>query len=178
MAVLNHHQGAKTSRWLFLVSLCLVGVPLFAQTLEYQVKAAFLLNFTKFVEWPATAFPSRDSSLNICVLGEDPFGRVLDKTAEGEVVSGHLVKVNRMSDLAAAKQCHVLFVSKSERERMPRIMVEVRSLPVLTVSELPGCIIQFVIEQRKVRFYINAKAAEAAGLRVSSRLLKVAKEVK
>ncbi len=172
--------------WLALL-LLLAGAPLApplqAQTLEYQVKAAFLLNFTKFAEWPAAAFPAPDSPMRICLLGEDPFGPTLDRIVEGESVSGHPVKAERLPQGGNPRNCHVLFVSRSERERIARIISEVRGSSVLTVSELPafaeaGGMIQFVIEERKVRFYINAAAAEASGLKLSSRLMKVASAIK
>ncbi len=183
--------GRALPRWLALF-LLVAGVrlapllPAQAQTagsLEYPVKAAFLLNFTRFVEWPAATFPAPDSPMRICVLGEDPFGPILDRIVEGESVTGHGIKAERLPQGGNPRHCHVLFVSRSERERIARIISELRGSSVLTVSELPGFaeaggVIQFVIEERKVRFYINAAAAEAAGLKLSSRLMKVASAIR
>jgi len=154
-----------------------------ARSLEYQVKAAFLLNFTKFVEWPVSAFADAGSPVRICVTGEDPFGPTLDRTLEGESVNGRRVEAARLSPDGNLRNCHVLFISRSERESIPQIISDLRGSNVLTVSEAPGFadrggVIEFVIEEGKVRFYINASAAEAAGLKLSSRLLRVASAVK
>jgi len=176
--------------WIALL-LWLVAFPhareLHAQTqvgsLEYQVKAAFLLNFTKFVEWPATAFPAPDAPITICVIGQDPFGAILDRTIEGESVNRHGVRAQRLLPDGDLRSCHILFISQSERERFTQIVSRLRGSSVLTVSELPGFVdtggmIEFLIEEGKARFYINAATTEGAGLKLSSRLLRVAKEVK
>jgi hypothetical protein len=151
------------------------------QVLERQVKAAFLLNFTKFVEWPETAFSDEHSPIAICVLGEDPFGSGLDQIVEGEVVGGRRVVVRRMKEVPAAKQCQVVFVSPMIKD-VPQLLSNVGP-GVLTVGEEPdsflrnGGVISFVIENRHVRFDINQSAAENAGLKLSSRLLRVARSV-
>jgi len=176
--------------WLALslwLAVCPLVGELHAQTqgslLEYQVKAAFLLNFTKFVEWPAVAFAAPDAPITICVLGQDPFGTILDRTIEGENVNNHGVRARRLLPDGDLRSCHILFISQSERERFAQIVSRLRGSSVLTVSELPGFadaggMIEFLIEEGKARFYINAATAEAAGLKLSSRLLRVAKEVK
>ena len=176
--------------WLTLL-LWLAAFPpareLHAQTqvgsVEYQVKAAFLLNFTKFVEWPAAAFPAPDAPITICVIGEDPFGAILDRTIEGERVNRHGVSARRLLAAGDPRSCHILFISQSEQERFAQIVSRLRGSSVLTVSELPGFadtggMIEFLIEEGKARFYINAATTEGAGLKLSSRLLRVAKEVK
>jgi len=151
------------------------------QTLEHQVKAAFLLNFTKFVEWPEAAFSDEHGPIAICVLGEDPFGAALDQIVEGEEVGGRKVVVRRMKEAPAAKQCQVLFLSAGIKD-VPQILSGL-SLGVLTVGEerdgflREGGVISFVIENRHVRFDINQSAAENAGLKLSSRLLRVARSV-
>lgn len=151
--------------------------------LEYQVKAALLLNFTKFVEWPEGAFAAAGSPITICVLGQDPFGAILDRAIEGESVNNHAIRTRRLLPDGDPRSCHLLFISRSERERSARIISGLRGASVLTVSELPGFadaggMIEFLIEAGKARFYINAATAQAAGLKLSSRLLRVAKEVK
>jgi hypothetical protein len=148
--------------------------------LEYQVKAAFLLNFTKFIEWPAAAFVAPDSPIAICILGDDPFGSALDQIAAGEIVNGRKVVTQRIKHASPPKTCAVLFVSRSEKDVS-------KLLPglgpgVLTVGEgdsflRDGGMIAFVVENRRVRFEINQTAAENAGIKVSSRLLNVAKAV-
>jgi hypothetical protein len=145
--------------------------------LEYDVKAAFLLNFTKFVEWPASAFASPDAPLNICILGGDPFGRAIDQLVEGESVNQHRITVERIrSD--QPKACQVLFVGNGP---IPAGF-SAANPAVLTVGEgedfiRQGGVIAFVIDNRRVRFDISVKAATNAGLKLSSKLLSVARSV-
>jgi hypothetical protein len=149
-------------------------------SLEYQVKAAFLLNFTKFIEWPASAFADPGSPVAICILGDDPFGAALDQVAAGEIVSGRKVTIQRIKRPPSPKSCQVLFVGKGEKDFA-------KTLPalgsgVLTVGEAEGFIraggmIAFVIENRRVRFDINQSAAEMAALKLSAKLLTVARAV-
>lgn len=148
--------------------------------LEYQVKAAFLLNFTKFVEWPVSAFADEHAPLAICILGEDPFGNALNEMLKGEDVSGHQLVMHRVQRVPAPKSCQVLFIPRLEKE-VPRILGEIGP-GVLTVGEgekfvRDGGIIGFVLEDRRVRFDINERAAGKAMLTVSSRLLNVARSV-
>jgi len=142
--------------------------------LEYQVKAVFLLNFTKFIEWPAADFEAPDSPVTICILGEDPFGTAIDQVVSGEVVNGRKVAVQRISRAPAPKSCQVLF---SAAKLLPDL-----GPGVLTVGEgetfmRAGGMIGFVIDNRRVRFDVNQAAAERAGLKISSKLLNVAREV-
>jgi hypothetical protein len=149
------------------------------QPSEYQVKAAFLLNFTKFVEWPATEPTDSHTPFAICIFGEDPFGKALDEVIEGETLNDRKVIVRRI-DAEPLGSCQVLFLSKSVTQ-VPHILATVGS-GVLTVGEGEGFIheggiIAFVIENRRVRFDINQRAAQHAGLTLSSRLLSVARSV-
>ena len=150
-----------------------------AQHSEYQVKAAFLLNFTKFVDWPEDQFPDADTPLTICIAGEDPFGSALDEVVAGEVVNGRKVVIERLKE-QLADRCPVLFVNKIGKEATK--IVSAAGPGVLTIGEGKnfvddGGIIGFVVENRRVRFDINQKAAQRAGLRISSRLLSVARSV-
>jgi hypothetical protein len=145
---------------------------------EYQVKAAFLYNFVKFVEWPPTVGEQR-GPIAMCVIGKDPFGEELVNVVEGKKVNGRPVAIRKINDLAAAASCHVLFVSASESSRLPEITRAVRVWSVLTVGEWPtfierGGIVNFLMEGHRVRFQINAKAADEAGLKISSKLLQLA----
>jgi hypothetical protein len=167
-----------------LASLCVTaGYPVRAaddQPSEYQVKAAFLLNFTKFVEWPATAFADEHSPLAICILGEDPFGNALNQIVKGEAVNGRELAVERIRRAPSPKSCQVLFVAKSEKE-VPRILAGVGP-GVLTVGDQEnflqeGGMVAFVIENRRVRFDIRQSAAGNAMLTISSRLMNVARSV-
>jgi hypothetical protein len=146
-------------------------------SLEYQVKSAFLLNFTKFIEWPAGAFSAPDSPISICIWGENPFGTALDQMVKGEVVSGRRVAVAYVKETPPPQSCHIVFWGGPNKE--------IRTLPAfgpgaLTVGEgasflRDGGMIAFVIENHRVRFEINQAAAERAGLKLSSKLLSVAK---
>jgi hypothetical protein len=151
------------------------------QSLEYQVKAAFLLNFTKFTEWPSSAFSYANSPFNICVMGVDPFGNVLDQIVRGEAIAGHRMAIQRIKRGSRTQTCHVLFIGRNEKEAGP-VLADVGP-GVLTVGEgdrflQDGGMISFVIENRRTRFDINPTAAENAGLKLSSRLLSVARTVK
>ena len=153
-----------------------------ANPTEYQVKAAYLYNFGKFIEWPAsTAGPG--NSFSICVLGEDPFGATLDKTIAGENINGKKAVVRRFAKLQDAVHCHILFISSTEEARLAEILAVLDGASVLTVSDIPqftqrGGMIQFVKEANKVRFEVNLTPAERDGLALNSQLLKVAVNVR
>jgi hypothetical protein len=145
---------------------------------EYQVKAAFLYNFVKFVEWPETPVV-QEGAILLCMLGKDPFGGALERVVEGKTVNGRPLVIRRIGDIAAARSCQVLFVSASEAGRVSEITRAVRGWNVLTVSEIDrfserGGIITFLMEGQKVRFQINPKTAASAGLKISSKLLQLA----
>ncbi|HYX24364.1 MAG TPA: YfiR family protein [Thermoanaerobaculia bacterium] len=149
---------------------------------EYAVKAAFLYNFTKFVDWPPRVFTDERSPLKICVLGADPFGKAL-RSFMDEEVGGRRLQLLRVDTLNNPAACHVLFVSRSERDRLPQILAAVRGAPVLTVADTPeflddGGMVNFVLEGGKVRFEIDPEAAERSGIRISSKLLALARHVK
>ncbi len=151
-----------------------------AEPLEYQVKAAFLLNFTKFVQWPASAFADENSPVAICILGEDPFGNTLDEMVKGEALNGRQLVVQRIRRQVEPKACQVLFVSKSEKD-VARTLADLGT-GVLTVGEgekflRDGGIIAFVIQDRRVRFDIDQAAAAKARITLSSRLMNVARSV-
>lgn len=153
-----------------------------ATGLEYQVKAAFLYNFAKFVEWPADAFEGAGGAVILCVMGDDPFGDSLGNVVRGESLNGRRLAVHRTRDLSDLHACHVVFVPRSERSRQERILDALRHRGVLTVGESDGFLtgggmIRFVLEQNKVRFDINLEAAEESGLKLSSRLLRLARTV-
>jgi hypothetical protein len=139
--------------------------------LEYQVKAAFLFNFLKFVEWPEAA---TDAPWVIGVLGRDPFGTVLDETVRGKMVNGRKVELRRYDKLADVKDCNILFIGRGDYER-----TGIPAQPgMLTVGEAPGFLkaggaINFYLDDNRVRFEIRPTAASAAGLHVSSQLLKL-----
>ncbi len=149
---------------------------------EYQIKAAFLFNFARFVEWPAAAFGSSDSPLSLCVLGEDPFGSALDETVRGEKVRDRRLEVRRTSEVVDLDACQLVFVSASERSRLAEILSALGSRSVLTVGEVEefaarGGVINFVLVDNRVRFEINPGAAKRSGLKISSELLRLGRIV-
>jgi len=150
---------------------------------EYQVKAAFLYNFAKFVEWPEEAFQNQSEPLMVCVLGEDPFGRAFDDVVAGKKIDGRALAVRRMSDARQAKGCRMLFVSSSEPKSVLSVLAALNESGVLTVGDsgsaaAGGMIINFILDGGKIRFAINTAAAEREKLRFSSRLLSLAIIVK
>jgi hypothetical protein len=150
---------------------------------EYLIKAGFIYNFAKFVEWPAATFSQPDSPIVIGVLGTDPFGNVLDRIVEDKKIGarGFVVKRYKWAkDLKDLKDCKILFVSASEKAHIDEILVSVKGLPILTVGETPGFaerggVIRFTLEDNRVRFEVNVDAAHLADLNISSRLLTLAK---
>ena len=150
---------------------------------EYEVKAAYLYNFARFVEWPDNVSPDPNGSLVIAILGRDPFGREIDRFIEGKTVNGRRLVIKRFSSLEAYEQCHILFVSSSERRNLTRILAAVRNSSVLTVSEIDrfaqiGGIINFITIENSIRFEINQAAAERVGLKISYKLLSLGRVVK
>jgi YfiR/HmsC-like len=149
---------------------------------EYEVKAAFLFNFTEFVEWPDGSFEDSHSPIVIGIIGEDPFGDSLTRIVAGQKAQGRailIVKYRRSDDL---RRCHVLFISASERQRTAQILAGVQNAGVLTVSDLDGFaaaggIMQFVMQESRVRFVVNLDAATQNKLRVSAKLLALAQVV-
>lgn len=149
---------------------------------EYQVKAAFLYNFAKFIEWPGEAFASADVPIRICVLGEDPFGRDLEQIVSGKQVGGRPVQAVALRRLAEARTCHILFVSSAEASQLRHVLEATAALSVVVVSERPGAAeqgatINFVLQDDRIRFEINTKAAAAGRLKISSKLLSLASKV-
>lgn len=149
---------------------------------EYRVKAAYLFNFVQFVEWPAETFPEPKSPFVIGILGDDPFGKFLDETVQGEVVQGRRIEVKRFDSISESEKCHILFVSESESARIDKIIKHFTGKPVLTVGDSHqfanrGGMVRFVTESNKVRLRINIETVRASRLTVSSKLLRVAEIV-
>ena len=149
---------------------------------EYEVKAAFLFNFAKFVEWPSDAFASNDAPLQICVLGQDPFRREFEQVVDSKNVNGHQLEIVHPSGAAQAKSCQIVFVAASEKQQVGEILRNLQGASALTVGESEGFarmggMINFVLDDSRVRFEINVKASQRARLKVSARLLMVAKSL-
>ena len=150
---------------------------------EYAVKAAYLYNFGKFVDWPTKIGADRDKSFAICVLGKDPFGATLDATLANQTIDGRGVVAKRVASSQEALDCRILFISSSESGQLKDILATLDKSGVLTVSDSPqfsqrGGMIQFVADGNKVRFEVNLTNTENAGLTLSSELLKVAVAVR
>ncbi|HVB87619.1 MAG TPA: YfiR family protein [Candidatus Dormibacteraeota bacterium] len=165
-----------------LVASILSGTRVLAQQngpSEYQLKAAFLFNFAKFVDWPPGSFAGPKSPFVICILGPDPFGQTIDDTLRGQTMDSRPVTVLRVQDPPQLRRCQVAFVGATEAGHLPAIVQALRGANVLLVGETPGFAaaggaIQFEMRDRHIRFSINPAAAERAGLRVSSKLLSLA----
>jgi hypothetical protein len=144
------------------------------------VKAAFLLKFGKFVEWPPAVFANSESPIAICILGKDPFGRTIDDLVQGEVVTGRKLIVRRITQAPAAQTCQIVFTQQTGKDTAE--LLTSLGPGVLTVGEgedfvRQGGIIGFLLDSRHVRFDIGLKAAELADLKLSSKLLAVARAV-
>ena len=150
---------------------------------EYHVKGGFLLNFVKFVEWPPEAFKSPADPIAICVLGANPFGPGLAQAAQATVVEKRNVAVRPIADTQQARGCQIVFVSVSERKHMRAVIEATKGASALTVGESDGFIaaggvIEFRVEESRVKMEISAEAAKRAGLHVSSKLLSLSQAAK
>jgi hypothetical protein len=149
---------------------------------EYQVKAVFLYNFSRFVSWPREAFVNESAPFVVGVFGHDPFGSELDEAVKGEAVDGRPLVVKRVQTAAEAAECQILFIHQSEDKRLPEAIAAVGSHSVLTVSDVPGAaqrgvMIRLVTEGGRIRMRIDAESVRAARLTISSNLLRSAQIV-
>jgi hypothetical protein len=145
---------------------------------EYQVKAAFLYNFGKFVEWPTNDFAATNAPLLIGVYGENPFGNDLATVVQGRNIDGHPV-IARTVSLNELKGCQILFIASSEQKNIGKILGALDGAGVLTVTEnmnpfQSGIMINFILQDDRIRFEIDNTAAEKVGLKLSSKLLMLA----
>ena len=152
-------------------------------SVEYAVKAAYLYKFGEFVEWPSSAFESESSPATLCVVGDDPFGPVLDKAVAGQRISDREITVRRLEDAKAHSGCQVMFVGGNDPEKLAKTIDAVKGEGVLTITDGatgPSAIgiINFVIANNRVRFEIDDGAAATNGLVISSKLLGLASSVK
>ena len=158
------------------------GLAQTTQTPEYRVKAVFLFNFAQFVEWPPGAFPDSQAPVVIGVLGDDPFGPLLEETVRGEALGARRFEVRRFHTVDEIRACHILFISRSEGDRLEAILAGLKSRPILTVGDgdgfsLRGGMVRFVTEKNRIRLRVNLEAAQAANLTISSKLLRSAEIV-
>jgi YfiR/HmsC-like len=151
---------------------------------EYELKAAFLINFAKFIDWPETSFVNPESPFRICVIGQDPFGHVLDAYLARNVDTHpvQIVHIPNTADLSAARDCHIAFISASEKGHFRDVIQNLHGTDTLLVGDAEGFAasggtIEFILEDNHIRFAINTDSAERANLKVSSKLLALAKIV-
>ena len=150
---------------------------------EYRIKAAFLYNFTLYAEWPPESFAKPDSPIVLAVAGEDPFGNELDAAVRGKTVKGRSIEVHRYARAGDIDPCHLLFLDNAEARNLPQILRRFEDLPPLTIGETEdftraGGSVRFFVEGNKVRFEVNTDAVARARVRMSSKLLSLAKVVR
>jgi hypothetical protein len=190
--MLNHLQSAiRCKLWrrsIFLASLCALNLAFIppgnaqsnASLAPSDIEAAYLYNFGKFIEWPdSDAAPAQFA---ICIVGKDEFGSALDSLIQNDTVKGHAIVAKRLPSLAVADSCQILFLSSSEKLRLAKDLDALKEKPILTVSDIPGFLdhggmIQFVVQDNRVRFAVNLASATHVHLALSSELLKVAVSV-
>ena len=146
---------------------------------EYKVKAAYICNFARFVEWPSEPSGTSGEPLIIGILGNNPFGEDLEATIKDKKIRGRKIVIRQISEFRQLYSCHILFVGQSEDICLSELLQKLKGRSILTIGETKkfsdaGGMIRFVLQQNKVRFEINPKAAKEAGLKVSSQLLKLA----
>jgi YfiR/HmsC-like len=173
------HSRAILIACLSLTLLLLAAGAQESQPSEYQVKAAFLFNFAKFVEWPPETFAVETSPLVIGIMGDNPFGGALESTIQNKTINNRSLVIKSLHSLAEATNCQILFINASEKKRFAEIFQSLHRSSILTVSETEGFteaggMINFVLENKKIRFQINDEAAKAARLKISSKLLTLA----
>jgi hypothetical protein len=177
----HFHRVALPVCGLVLSSLALASMASGQAVDEYEIKAAFLYNFTKFVEWPSS--PSSDT-FNICILGDNPFGSFLDQLVKGKTAYSRAVQIRKLKDPVEARQCQIVFVRREEETKAIKVIEAVRGMPVLTVSDrrrfsrLTGGIVSLLMGEGHVSVGINFQAAQSAGLKISAKLMSLAKSVK
>jgi hypothetical protein len=176
----------RAAALLALLFACAVRIPggsaQTARPREYEVKAAYLVSLGRFVEWPFSAKLAADTRFQVCVLGDDPFGDLLDQAAAGAAVRNLPVAASRIALIEEAAACHVVFIGRSDEALLRRTLEALSESSALTVSDSPrfaerGGMIEFVVEASRVRFIVNLAAAENAELELSSDLLRVAVRV-
>lgn len=149
---------------------------------EYQLKAVFLLHYGKFIQWPARAFAGGGDNFRLCVLGEHPFHQALDATVENEKIRGRRIEVRYTYLAEQVRDCHTLFISRSEQPRLGGLLKQVRGLPVLTVSDIEDFIqqggnVQFFTQGNNLHFMLNLQQVRALGLEPNANLLRIARLV-
>ena len=174
-------QVLVRAAFLLLVSCCILLAETRKPT-DYEVKAAYLFQFGKFVKWPSSA-STPNNTFPICVMGNENLSNLVQSIVAGESMEGKRLSVQRVNSTPEASQCRILYVGNIDAFRWGVLKASIERAPILTVSDVPGFVehggmIQFVNDGDRVRFLVNLSAAEHSGLTLSSELLKVAVSVK
>jgi hypothetical protein len=167
------------------VALALSTASVLAQTpsLEYAVKATYLYKFIPFVDWPPGSFSAPDAPVNLCIIGHDPFGDLLDRAIAGVTVGGHPIALRRLPVARRDEGCHVMFLGGSDAQSIPEALAAVRGAPVLTITDSADSgdasgIVNFVLADNRVRFQIDERAAAENRLGMNAKLLSLATSVR
>lgn len=163
--------------------LMLAAAPALAQTApEYAVKAAYLHKFGPFVEWPPGTFDSAAAPVTICVVGQDPFGQVLDRAVEGQRVGARSVVAKRLARIEGDSGCHIAYITGGRGQSVSEALAALKGRPVLTVTDSRTSsargMVHFAIQSNRVRFHIDSAAAAAHRVTISSKLLSLALSVR
>lgn len=166
-----------------IVILLISGIPLqvLGQASEYEVKAAFLKKMTHFIEWPSSAdTESGEGTFNIAVIGTNPFGRTLDQFFSETTIQGKPVQIRYLKNAKEIKDEHIVFISSSEKNRLSKILGKIKNKNILSVSDSPnfgkkGVLINFFVENEKVRYEINYDSLQKSNLLISYMLLELAR---
>lgn len=161
-----------------LIQLCAGNLTAQETPSENKVKAVFLYNFTRFIDWPKEAFSS-NATFKIGILGKDPFGNFLEETMRGENVSGNLIVIERFNNLKDVKNCHILFINLKDEERIKEAIAATKDKNILTISENKdfvkwGGMIRIYSEDNRIRMQINDTAARKSDIKISAKLLNIA----
>ena len=189
--MLLRHQTTKIyllSLILIIIAICCVTPRLSVanpkgSASEYQIKAAFLYKFAYFIEWPPEYFLP-DDAFHLCLLGDDPFGGILDFIIREARIRERLIEIRRYQQIEQQERCHILFISESKQQQLPKILQFLNNQPILTVGEASdflenGGMIQFFISaKQQVRFAIQAETMRESQLKISAKLMRVAKELR
>jgi YfiR/HmsC-like len=171
---------------LFIALLCApapVGGSDAAAMLEYKLKAGYLFNFAKFVEWPTNVVPAANSPMIVGVLADDPAAPVIEQHLQGKIAGGHPLTVKLLPNLSGLPDCQMFFISRSQQENTDKLLANLQAAPVLVIGEVDqfahrGGMINFVRKDESFRLEVNLEAAEKAGLKVSSKLASIGTIVK
>jgi len=189
---LRYVRGSPHSAGQTLLSLVLCYLftgapqPAWAQSdddAEYKVKLAFLYNFAQFIQWPPDAFPDSHAPLTVCIAGADPFRTEVEQDLRGRAVGGHPIEIRKLKSNDPPAGCHIIFIPAGEKKMAEKLVAAAKGSNTLTVGETKGFadlggVINLTVEENKLRFEINLDAAMQTRLKISSKLLALARIVK